>query len=444
MKNARVLLVDPPINKITIGAGMVSLNEPLALEVLASVLHDFEVKILDMRIDPDLSTVLKDFNPDIVGITCFTTSVYTVKDIIKTVKLFDDKILTVVGGHHPTLVPEDFNDEFTDIIVLGEGQFTFRELLESHINHGNHKKIKGLAIPENGRLFYTGERNLISNLDDSPLPDRKLTKKYRDKYFRGNWRPVASIMTSRGCPFRCNFCSVWKEERGKYRVHSPERVVEELSNIDEKYVSISDDNFFHDINRAEEVYKLIKSKGIKKIYKLIGRSDTIVKKPDLVEKWAEIGMKSVIIGFESFRDEELVSINKHCSVNQNNEAINILIKNNITVSGHFIVNPNYSEEDFKALGDYVEEMKIDEPVFCILTPLPGTVLYEEKKNILTTNNYELFDLIHAVLPTRLSINDFYRQYAELYKRFYVRNKQDNPGRSFVTAEVIDKIWFDGN
>lgn len=444
MKNARVLLVDPPINKITIGAGMVSLNEPLALEVLASVLHDYEVKILDMRIDPDLSTVLKDFRPDIVGITCFTTSVYTVKDIIKTVILFDDKILTVVGGHHPTLVPEDFNDEFTDIIVLGEGQFTFRELLESHINNGNHKKIKGLAIPENGRLFYTGERNLISNLDDSPLPDRKLTEKYRDKYFRGNWRPIASIMTSRGCPFRCNFCSVWKEERGKYRVHSPERVVEELSNIDEKYVSISDDNFFHDINRAEEVYKLIKSKGIKKIYKLIGRSDTIVKKPDLVEKWAEIGMKSVIIGFESFRDEELVSINKHCSVNQNNEAINILIKNNVTVSGHFIVNPNYSEEDFKALGDYVEEMKIDEPVFCILTPLPGTVLYEEKKNILTTNNYELFDLIHAVLPTRLSINDFYRQYAELYKRFYVRNKQDNSGRSFVTAEVIDKIWFDGN
>ncbi|HCJ66169.1 MAG TPA: B12-binding domain-containing radical SAM protein, partial [Elusimicrobia bacterium] len=285
----------------------------------------------------------------------------------------------------------------------------------------------------------TQPRELTVNLDEMSLPARSLTKKYRAKYFRGTWCPITSVMTSRGCPYRCNFCSVWKHEHGKYRTRSPENVIKELGNIEEEYISISDDNFFHDFKRAEEIYEIIKERNIRKKYKLIGRSDTIVRHPDIVEKWKEIGMEIMIIGFESFRNEELQALNKHNSVYNNNEAIRILHENQVIVSGHFIINPDYTEQDFNALAEYVKEMKITQPVFCVLTPLPGTDLFEEKKGQLLTRNYEMFDLVHVVLPTRLSQKNFYKHYSELYRKCYLDGNDERSQDFLISKKIIDQI-----
>ncbi len=351
----KVLLIQPPLNPNIIGAGITYLTEPLALETVAAAIPHQEVRILDMRLDLNLEEELNTFQPDIVGVTAYTPDVYTAISILRKVKRHNSDILTVVGGHHATMVPQDFQKEFIDVIVIGgEGHHIFRELVNAYEDKGDLGKIRGLAFSQNGELFFTSEREISTSLNETSFPARDLTKSYRDKYFRGTWRPVASIMTSRGCPYRCNFCSVWKYEQGKYRVRSPEDVVNELMNIEETYISICDDNCLQDIKRAERIYKIVKERNIKKIYKLISRSDTIVRHPDIIEKWKEIGMELMLIGIESFRDEELEAMNKRSSVYINEEAIRILHENDVTVVAQIIVNPNYTKEDFDALAGYVE------------------------------------------------------------------------------------------
>ncbi len=414
----KILLIQPPLNKNIVGAGILYLSEPLALETIAAGIEQHQVKILDMRIEPNLEDELSAFSPDIVGCTGLTPDVYTVYSILEKVKKYNNNILTVVGGHHATMMPYDFNREFINVIVIGEGQHTFQELVDTYAQKGDFTQLRGLALPHNGKLTFTPERELSPDLDGFPFPARHLTRKYRTSYFRGTWRPVAALMTSRGCPFRCNFCAVWKHEQGKYRIRSAENIVAELEIIEEPYVSVCDDNFLQNIRRAEKLYQLIKERGIKKTFKLIARSDTIVKHPDIIEKWKEIGTQLVLIGIESIRDEELQGFNKQNTVTNNNEAIRILHKNGIEVIAQFIIKPDYTEDDFEALSKYAEKMKLKHPLFSVLTPLPGTDLFFDRYNEFTTYNYEFFDFVHSILPTKLPRKKFYKCLGRLYKKLY--------------------------
>lgn len=415
----KILLIQPPFNPNLIGGGVLYMNEPLALESIgAAVAGQHDVRILDMRVEPDLESVLKDFNPDIAGITAYTTDVYVANNVLRKIKDFNRDILTVVGGHHATLLPEDFFNESVDVIVIGEGQDAFRELVDAFKKKKSFENIAGLAIYNKNTVKFTSKREPKKNLDDFPLPDRNLTKQFRNSYFRASWRPVASIMTSRGCPYRCNFCSVWKREDGLYRARSPENVVKELSLIEETFISVADDNFLQNVQRAMEIYKCVKESGMKKVFKLIGRSDLIVKHPEIIEKWKEIGMDMMFLGLESFRDSELKILNKTTTVKVNEAAINILHKNGVKVAGQFIIYPEYVKEDFEQLADYVAEHNLVHPIFSVLTPLPETDLYYQKKDQLLTRNYEMYDLVHCVLPTKMPREEYYKCYAELMLKCY--------------------------
>ena len=433
-----ILLIQPPLNPNIIGAGITYLTEPLALEVIAAPIKNHNVKILDMRLDSGLDKELADFNPELVGITGCTTDVYKVREILAKVKNFNRDILTVVGGHHATMVPEDFNRSYVDVIVIGEGEVTFKELVDAYEKEQHLLNIDGLAIRNGaGTLQFSKPRKCVADMDEMPVPERSLTEKYRTKYFRGAWRPIASIMSSKGCPFRCSFCALWKINDGKYHVRSPESVINELRNIKEDFIDFAEDNALHDVPRARKICELLKQSDIKKTYKLYARSDTIVKHPDIIEKWKEVGMKLVLIGLESFRDEELKDLNKHNTIKNNEEAIRILHKNDIEIAAYFIVNPNYSEDDFKKLAEYVHNMKLKQPIFTVLTPLPGTDFYNEKRSELTTNNYQLFDFVHSVLPTKLPLDKFYESLLNLYLEFYApKEKSSAIAGNFVTSNKV--------
>lgn len=435
----KILLVQPPLNPNILGANFLYLTEPIALEVIAATVPGQEVKILDLRLESGLDSCLADFKPDIVGVTAYTPDVYMARRVLKEVKDYNPNILTIVGGHHATLLPEDFFGEFIDVIVIGEGEHTFPELVNAYESgERNYEKINGLAFSQgNGKLFRTKKRKLLDCLDDTPLPARHLTEKLRQHYFRLPWRPVASMTTSRGCPYRCNFCSVWKYDEGRYRTQSPERVLLEVLSIKEEHISIADDNFLQDYQRAKEICSLLKKSDVKKSYKLIGRSDTVVRHPDLIEEWKEIGMEMVFLGLESFRDKELQQFNKRASVRDNEEAVRILHANQVKVAGHFIISPDYTKEDFEQLGDYVRKMGLSHPVFSVLTPLPGTDFYTEVRDQLLTNNYEMFDLVHSVLPTKLPREEFYQRYAELYRKCY--SSGENQGKSFFSSDALERL-----
>jgi radical SAM superfamily enzyme YgiQ (UPF0313 family) len=389
--------------------------EPLALEYLSAGLKgDHDVKLLDLRFDDNLEGVLKDFVPDIVGTTGYTVHVKRCKDILKKVKLFDKSAITVVGGHHATVAPQDFYEPDIDIVVIGEGVFAMKEIAETLGKKGDLKKINGLVIHENGKFHKTKARTDIE-LDNLPFPDRSLNAERRKRYCLGTEKPVALLRTSLGCAFKCIYCAQWKISGGKYLTREPKFILGELSTIEEPYIFFADDEAFLDADRMMELAMLIKGAGIKKKYHLYARADTISKHPNLIEAWKEIGLSYVAVGFEAFSDRELEYLNKSTSVNTNEMAIKVLKENNIVVYANFIVRPDFNREDFRRLKNYVREKKLYNPKFPIFTPFPGTAYYESVKSELTSDDYELYDFKHALVPTKLSSEEFYQEYIRIQK-----------------------------
>lgn len=430
----KILLVQPPNYSNNIVTGVAALNEPLALETVAGCIKDYEVEILDMRLNPALEEKLKSFEPDIVGVTACTAEIYVAYDILRRTKNYNKEILTVAGGHHATMIPEDFNKPFVDIIVLGEGEITFKELTENYSMGKKLINVNGLAICENNKLKFTLPRSLNENLDEFPFPNRELTKKYRQNYFRGNWKPMASIFSSRGCPFRCDFCAMWKINQGKYRQRSAGSLVNELAGIKEEYIDFADDNTLHDAKRAREIYDLIKKNNIRKTYKTYARADTVTKYPDVIEKWKEIGMELILIGFEAFRDKDLNDRKKGTTVKTNEEAIHILQQNDVEIAAYFLIDSQFDKEDFEDLLEYVKKMKLTHPVFTILTPFPGTDLYQRRYSEFMTYNYEDFDFFHAIFPTKLPLAEFYECFVDLYRRAYLDGKS-----KVMNSDIIERM-----
>jgi hopanoid C-3 methylase len=415
----KVLLIQPRETG-RLGFRGLSVIEPLALEIIAACLPpEHDVKIVDFAPNNNIEADLSGFRPDVVGVSCcFTMDVYRALDLCRQAKTHECKPFVMVGGHHPTLNPQDFNTPNVDVIVMGEGEITARELMKTYAAGGDLHQVAGLTINEDGEQVETATREQMKSIDSSPLPRRDLVKQWADNYYMFMEKPLTLVETSRGCPFKCNFCSVWRFYRGKCRVKSAEIVLQDLQNLNADTILFSDDNFLLDINRARSLAALIKSSGLKKRYFVQARSDTIVKYPDVIESWKEIGLGGIFIGMESASEEQLVSINKHNSVENNTKAAQFVQSLGVGVWAAFIVDPKYSRADFQQLRDYIRSIHLQTPSFSVLTPLPGTEMFAEVKDKLQTYNYELYDLLHAVIPTKLGLDEFYQEFASLYSGAY--------------------------
>ncbi|MCX5683380.1 MAG: cobalamin-dependent protein [Planctomycetota bacterium] len=424
----KILLVQPPPPPDYIGFRRAALPEPLALESIGAIaLPDHDVRILDLRLSDDLQATLDEFQPDLVAVTCLTTEVYSAQDVLKKVKAWRPEVFTLAGGLHASLLPEDFHGDYVDAIVVGEGEITFKELLDTLGDAPAKRspealaKIDGLTWRRpDGEWVLNPPRKLMPSLDSLPMPARHLTARYAKDYFFLFDNPHTIAATSRGCPFKCNFCSVWKFYHKKCRYQSAERVVAEVETAVTRTISFVDDNFLANVPRAHKIADIIRERGIKKEFGMQARTDTISKHPDLLKKWREIGLETVLIGFESASQEKLDSVAKGATVEQNERAMDLLNSLGVLMWGAFIVDPQFTHEDFKQLKTYREEKSIIYPQFTILTPLPGTDLYRDRYNELVTHDYRLFDALHAVLPTRLPREEFYKEFAGLYR-------PDNPG-----------------
>lgn len=411
----KLLLIHPPFHDRIFSTYR---TEPLSLETIAGGIQNADIKLLDMRFEKtSLKHTIDCFSPNIVGITGNTVDVPNIKRILKEVKQYNRGIFTIVGGHHATISPSDFNLPFVDAIVLGMGEVTLKELIEAIDTKHDIHEVKGLAFPNPNGLLYSSTRLFPEDLDLLPLPNRELTKKYRHKYkFLGY--PICMITTAKGCPFRCKFCSIWNEMSGNYITKSPEKILQELECIPQPLVRFADGNTFGHPKRMEKLYEIIKSNGLKKRFICDIRSDTVVNNVRLLEKWREIGLEYLSIGFESINDDQLADLNKKVTAEQNKKAIQILHSNDIKIIGQFIINQSYDKQDFDELLKFVTDNNIQLTNYTILTPFPGTPLFDEKKAELITDNYEKFDTYHSILPTKLDKKEFYNFYADLFKKTY--------------------------
>jgi len=418
----KILLVEPPYDLLSFNAGTIALFEPLGLETVAAMVPEAEVRLIDLRLERDEARRLVGFTPDLCAFAChsYATLPSTLRTMARYRTRFPHAVM-VVGGH-ATLVPEAFEHPAVDAIVMGEGEETFRELADAVSAGRDLTTVKGLALPNReGGLVLTGRRERCRRIDDYPHPRRELTRAYRRRYFRYDWRPMAAVVTSRGCPHRCDYCSIWKANEGRFRMRDPEDIVEELAHIEEPYVTIVDDNTLVDLGRVERLIALLRKYGIRKTYSIYARTDTIAKHPDLMRELALVGVKRVLMGIDGFRESDLADRNKRNSVGNNERAIRVLHDCGMQALGYFLVRPDYTEQDFEDLGRYVRQLHIFQPVFTMLTPLPGTQLYENVKRELTTHDPRFYDFLHMVLPTRLPLKTFYDCYTRLWRTSHRRS-----------------------
>lgn len=409
----KLLLIQPPsCDPMT---DRIFLFEPLALEYLGAGLKQdgHEVLLLDARIDPDIENAFLTFRPDLVGITGFTNHLNIIKSIAARLKALSPRVLVVVGGHHATVRPADFHDPAIDAVVIGEGVFTLREIVRAAEAGASFSDISGIGIPGSERMTFTAPRP-YTDLNLLPFPDRTLTAGYRGHYFSEWFKPLASVRTSLGCTARCNFCALWKITNGKYLRRDPEQVVAELLAVEEQNVFFCDDESMCDVKRMDRLADLIEAAGIRKKYFLYGRVDTIVKHPELFEKWAKIGLSQVFVGMEDYSDQRLQAMKKGITTAQQEMAVQILDRLGIMMYASYMVDPAYTTEDFQNLLEYVRKMKHNYATFTVMTPLPGTELHDAREGELLSGKPELYDMLHPLLPTALPMQQFFQEFGRLY------------------------------
>jgi radical SAM superfamily enzyme YgiQ (UPF0313 family) len=431
----KILLLEPPKPALSIGGEDVFIFEPLALEYIAAgVADDHQVRIADLRLERDLEGIFRDFKPDVVGITAFTVHVNVVKKIFDQIRKWDPKVRTVVGGHHATVKPEDFLSPSIDLIVAGEGVFSFREIVRRLEGRESLAGTPGVAVMTDGIPAPAAPGPEV-DLDALPFPRRDLTARYRKRYYSDWMKPLASIRTSKGCPHRCNFCAQWKVAGGRYYKRDPRKIVEELAGIHEEFVFFADDESLVDTARMTALALLIRDAGIRKRYFLYGRSDTIARNPELLALWRDIGLERVFVGLEFLKEEDLKYIRKGSSSTDNEKAVEILHALGIDVYASFIVRQEFDEADFAALRAYCRRLGLNFASFAVLTPLPGTDLYDEVKDRLITYNYDTIDFIHTQLPTALPMRKFYSEFHDLYTKAIPMGRQLALLRKYPLREI---------
>jgi len=416
----KVAFIKPPVGGI-LGLEMLTFVEPLGPICVAACLEvDGHVcKVIDLRIDGEEKGLAdcRAFQPDVVGLQCnFTTERNRTIRLAQRIKREMPDAFVVVGGHDASRDPNWFQHDAIDAIALGDGEEVLPPMVNALRDGGDLSKIDGLWIRDGKESWkFTGHAPTRPNLDTYPLPARHLIEHYADHYYINFRKPLALMETARGCPFKCNFCSVWKFHESTFREKSPERVVRELAEIKAPNIFITDDIFWMNVKRGEEMARQIKASGIRKYFTVQTRTDIICKFPKLVEHWKDCGDLAIFLGLESVTDEGLKAVNKKNTADNNVQAINILKDLGVGFTPNFIVDPAWTRDDFQRLREWIEKMGAYNSGFSILTPLPGTDLWDTAKQNVNTHEWEMYDIVHTVLPTTLPLDEFYAEYSALWQ-----------------------------
>ncbi len=405
------------------------IGPPLGLLTIAAAVKDHDVTVFDTKGEydlvpetPELSILVRllveKHQPDLVGVTVITSEFDFCIDICRAVKKVNPAILTVAGGLHATLCPNDFTDPSFDIIIPGQCPHIFREVARVREAGGSFDNIPGILIHSGGTLKKTAGKAAPWDTADADylMPDRNHLKRWIATYKVGNSPyPSTYVFTSLGCPYKCTFCSIWTQFKGKYYQRTVESLITELKSIDEyPVVRFADANTVVDESFMLELFKRIEEEGIRKTFVMDIRADIAANKPGIIEKLARGGLKVVICGFESFRDEELKKYHKDSPAIDNQEAVRVFEQNGIMVRGNYVVPPDYNLDDFAALAEYADRNRVVYAGYTVLTPMPGTIYYQQVKDQIIDHNYRKYNFFNSVMRTTLPHDEFHARIGSLW------------------------------
>ena len=406
------------------------IGPPLGLLTVASALKDHNVELLETKGEYDLNPdapkleilvrqYLEKFNPDLVGVTFIASEFNAGIKIFETVKTFNPLIVTVAGGLHATLCPNDFKSQFTDIVIPGySAHIILKNVIEAIEHNQPLSEIDGVLLEQNGSLKATNVAPLSCNptKEDFLIPDRSLINRWLQTYIVGKTKgPSTYLFTSLGCPYRCSFCSIWPQFKGEYFQREVESIIDELKTLDDyEVVRFADANTVVNINLMDKLFNRIREEGIKKSYVMDIRPDTIVQNPLLIKKMAEAGLVAVITGFESFRKEELAKYNKDYNIRNIKKAIDILHNHGVMIRGNYVVPADYDLDDFVALSEFSNSHKVTYAGYTILSPMPGTQFYTEVKDQIIDFDLDKYNFFNCVLKTKIPLKEFYENVGKLW------------------------------
>ncbi|MGH6770835.1 MAG: hopanoid C-3 methylase HpnR [Xanthobacteraceae bacterium] len=394
--------------------------EPLGLELVAEAARraGHAVKLIDLQVEDHVAyhRLVAEWRPQLIAFSCnYLANIPEIVDLAKETKAVLPRTFICVGGHSASFTAHaivEHGEGAIDCVLKGEGEAGIVKLLEAVADDRDGVAAVPGAVTEDGEGPQPG---FVHNLDELQ-PARDLLH-HRRKYFIGILDPAASIEFSRGCPWDCSFCSAWTFYGRSYRLISPERVVEDLESIKEQGVFIVDDVAFIHAKHGFAIGEAIARKGIRKKYYLETRGDVLLRNKEVFQFWKTLGLEYIFLGLEAIDDEGLRKFRKRIPLGRNFEALEFARTLGIKVAINLIADPDWDESRFAAIREWC--MEVPEIVnISVNTPYPGTESWLTEERNLATRDYRLFDIQHAVLPTRLPLPEFYRELLNTQRVLY--------------------------
>jgi len=388
--------------------------EPLGLELVAAAAREagHSVRLIDLQCEShrNFFHLIRRWRPDVIAFSVnYLANVPETIDLARATRALLPTAFISVGGHSVSFIPEEIlrhTAGAVDCVLIGEGETAITSLLDALAkDRANLREVPGCVT-----LDHRGPPpTFVKSLDDL-LPARDIVR-HRRKYFIGQLDPAASIEFSRGCPWDCVFCSAWTFYGRNYRVKTPERAVEELAQVREPGIFIVDDVAFIQAEHGMELGEAIARRGIRKRYYLETRGDVLLRNKKVFELWKRLGLNTMFLGLEAIDEEGLKRYRKRITLSKNFEALKYARSLDINVAVNIIADPSWDRERFKVVRDWC--LEVPEVVnISINTPYPGTETWHTESRRLTTRDYRLFDIQHAVLPTKLPLPEFYKELVE--------------------------------
>jgi anaerobic magnesium-protoporphyrin IX monomethyl ester cyclase len=449
----KILLINPAVLGMYKAAKI--FTPPMGLTYIASYLREngHNVQFIDCTVNDNSI----DYSyADLVGITSCTYNYNTALEYAQ--QAHECGKTVVMGGVHVSCMPnEALMSGYVDYVVRGEGEETMLELVNV-LESGGEKmfieKIKGLSWydKQDNVIKHNPDRPAISNLDKLPYPARDLLDiDYYKKMKLDKNKSTITVLTSRGCPYKCNYCVIPKINSRIWREREVNCVTDEVETLLNDYgfkaILFVDDNLTINKNRTIELCKEFIRRKLDFKWWCQSRADTIANNEDMVETMAEAGCITVFLGLESGSDKVLKNYNKKSTSDTGINAVDMLNKYGIGPFGAFIIG-SYDEtpEDIDKTINYSLELNLESAQYSILTPYPGTDIYKFLKDKLLTRNWDLFDGVHALFNTKhLSTQELNKILYKAYRKYYFRLKYFfNFSNKISTSSLLSLLHYAKN
>lgn len=429
----KVLFVNPP-QTASKYKFMGVIAPPLGIAYMAGVLQEnnIDIEILDASAeDMDFKDVEKELlkrKPDLVALTALTPTIGRALETAQVVKETLPDSIVVMGGYHPTFnFIETLEDENVDIVIRGEGEYIMLNLVQALENQSSLHDVKGIVFEDKNskEIVVNPEAPLIQDLDELPFPALNLLpmKKYRLLDMDTH---MTTMITTRGCPMQCSFCSSAAMHGKKIRERSVENIVDEIEYLNTNYdidtIAFMDDTFTLKKRKVMAICDEILKRNIEIMWGCTSRVDTLDEK--LLKKMKEAGCITIFIGVESADQQQLDNMCKNTTIAKIENAFKIAHKLKIrTIASVALGMPGDTKEIMNKTVKFVHKLKPNYAIYSLATPYPGTRFYKEafEKNLIKIKDWSKYTLITPILETiDCSLNDMRKIQAKAFMKFYLR------------------------